>query len=171
VPENLIQQWIAELALHEKVACDDPRHAELRKRIARYEDAGHGACWFREPAVAEMVECALLQFDSARYNLIAWCVMPNHVHALIETRENFPLSDVIHSWKSYSALAANRVLKRTGVFWFREFHDRFIRDAQHFRNTVNYIENNPVAAGLTYSAEKWQFSSAFWNRNQHKNEP
>ncbi len=104
---------------------------------------GHGACWLGDPRIARLVEEALLHFDGKRYRLIAWCVMPNHVHALVETREEWPLAGIVHSWKSFTAHRANRILKRSGDFWLREYFDRFIRDDRHFENAVGYIEINP----------------------------
>jgi putative transposase len=110
------------------------------------------------------VQTALLYFDGQHYRLIAWCIMPNHVHVLIETWPGYPLDKVLHSWKSFTALQANRLLDRTGEFWAREYYDRFIRDERHFAQTVAYIEQNPMKAGLVESAETWPFSSAAWRR-------
>ncbi|RME89457.1 MAG: hypothetical protein D6766_14700, partial [Verrucomicrobia bacterium] len=136
------------------------RQIELRRRIEQYEDAGHGACWLRDPRIAGLVENALLHFDGQRYRLLAWCVMPNHVHVLIETRQGWPLADVVHSWKSFTASEANKLLGRSGPFWFREYHDRYIRNAEHYAQTVRYIEANPVKAGLVKLASEWPFGSA-----------
>jgi REP-associated tyrosine transposase len=141
---------------------DDPRKVELRMRISRYEDAGHGACWLRDDRIAALAESALFHFDGQRYRLIAWCVMPNHVHALIETNEDWPLAGVFHSWKSFTTHKANRILKRTGELWQREYHDRFIRDDRHFAKAVSYIESNPVKAGLVQAPDQWKWSSARW---------
>ncbi len=163
LPERLIQQWKQELRIKEDLADRDDGasgDAELRQRIAKYEDAGHGDCWLRDPAIARLVENALLHFDGERYRLIAWCVMPNHVHAIIEGFESWPLTGVIHSWKSFTASAANKILNRSGEFWFREYHDRFIRDENHFRQAIAYVEENPVKAGLVKTARDWKFSSA-----------
>jgi REP element-mobilizing transposase RayT len=134
---------------------------ELRKRISRYEDAGHGASWLRDARIAGLVEEALLHFDGQRYRLIAWCIMPNHVHGLIETQAESPLSAVVQPWKSYTAHAANQILGRSGVFWFREYHDRFIRDERHLANAIEYVEQNPVKAGLVGSRELWRWSSGW----------
>ena len=131
-----------------------------RARIEAYLNAGHGACYLRDPRIARLVENALLYFDQERYRLIAWVIMPNHVHVLIVIFEGYPLSNVVHSWKSYTAKEANRILGRTGQFWFREYFDRYIRDEHHFANAVRYIHNNPVNAGLVETPEEWPFSSA-----------
>ncbi len=61
---------------------------------------------------------AFFHFDGERYRLIAWVVMPNHVHVLIELLEGYPLGEVIHSWKSYTANKANEILGRQDRFWF-----------------------------------------------------
>jgi REP element-mobilizing transposase RayT len=162
VPDTLVQSWKRELSWTENLPAADPCLVELRKRIARYEDAGHGACWLQAERIASLVENALLHFDEQRYRLVAWCVMPNHVHGLIEVWEAWPLAAVVHSWKSYTAHRANQILRRSGDFWFREYHDCFIREDRHFLNAVRYIELNPVKAGLVRAKEEWRWSSAWW---------
>ena len=74
-----------------------------RARVEAYLNAGHGACYLRDPRTAHLVEDALLYFDGERYRLIAWVIMPNHVHTLIEMIEGYPLHRIVHSWKSYTA--------------------------------------------------------------------
>jgi REP element-mobilizing transposase RayT len=86
--------------------------------------------------------------------------MPNHVHALIETREGFPMADVLHSWKSYTSSRATKWLGRRGEFWQREYLDRFIRNAEHYEAVVAYIEENPVKAFLAKVKADWPRSSA-----------
>jgi len=165
VPETVLEAWKTELSRNSRTGADS-LDVELRKRIARYEDAGHGDCWLRDERIAALVENALLHFDGTRYRLIAWCVMPNHVHSLVETREDWPLASIAHSWKSYTAHVANEILGRSGELWFREYHDRFIRDDRHFANAVKYIEQNPVKAGLARSPEAWRWSSAWRKRRE-----
>ncbi len=160
VPEAVVHQRKAELDWLEQLPESDPRAVDLREFIDKYEDAGHGACWLRNPIIAAIVEGALLHFDQERYRLIAWCVMPNHVHALVVILAGHPLDKVVHSWKSFTASEANRSLGRAGRFWFREYHDRFIRDLNHLRKAIDYIETNPVTAGLVAQVEDWRFGSA-----------
>ena len=132
---------------------------EKRIKIEQYLDAGHGECHLRQPIVAGLVQENLLHFDGSRYRLLAWVVMPNHVHALIEMLVT-PLMDVLHGWKSFTGKAANLLLQREARFWQPEYFDRFIRDEEHFGKAVRYIENNPVKAGLAKSPEEWPFGSA-----------
>ena len=133
---------------------------QRRKKIDTLLDAGHGACWLAQPDIAEIVEDALLHGDGKRYRLIAWCVMPNHVHVLIETMPGHALPKLVHSWKSFSAKRVNAKVGRTGKVWMPDYFDRFIRDDHHFAAVVAYIYNNPVKAGLVKEASNWRYSSA-----------
>ena len=156
LPLTVVEKWKNELALQS----ENKRSVLLRRRIEDYLDAGHGECWLRRTDIARMVEGALLHFDEQRYRLLAWCIMPNHVHALIETREGFPLADVLHSWKSYTSHEVNKLLQRNGEFWQREYLDRFVRNAEHYQSVIAYIEENPVKAGLVKIKTEWIWSSA-----------
>ncbi len=122
-------------------------------------DGGLGACWLSKPAVAELVENAILNFDGDRYRVLAWCIMPNHVHVVVEPVDGNRLGDIVHSWKSYSANRANAILGRTGPFWHKDFFDRFIRDEGHLARTIDYVENNPAKAGLARTAGAWAWGS------------
>src|SRR3989338_8075791 len=123
-------------------------------------DAGHGACWLKQPAVADIVEGALLHGDGQYYRLLAWCVMPNHVHVLVETRESYPLPKVVQGWKSFTARLINRHLGRTGTVWMRDYFDSYIRDDHHLAAVIAYIHGNPLKAGLVSNEQDWQYSSA-----------
>jgi REP element-mobilizing transposase RayT len=158
VPASLIAKWRDELSFPSRAPT--ARATELRRRIENYLDAGHGHCWLREPEIARVIQETLFRFDPERYRLLAWCIMPNHVHALIETKAGFPLPGILHSWKSYTSSQANKLLRRRGDFWQREYFDRFIRNAEHYRNVVVYIEENPVKARLAKLKTEWPWSSA-----------
>jgi len=160
VPAEVIIRWRDELRVADGVTADDPRMVELRKRIEAYEDAGKGMCYLRDERIAKVVQEALLHFDGERYRLLEWCIMPNHVHALIETVPGYPLGSIVQSWKSFTAKEANRILGRTGDFWMPDYFDRFIRDEMHLAAVREYIRKNPVKAGLAKRAEDWPWSSA-----------
>ncbi len=133
---------------------------EQHKRVDTLLDAGYGACWLKQPEIAARVEDALLHWDGTRYHLLAWCVMPNHVHALIETHTDFPLPDVVHSWKSFLAHAINQHLGRTRAVWMHDYFDRYVRDDHHLAAVIAYIHANPVKAGLVSDEPDWPYSSA-----------
>ena len=123
-------------------------------------DEGTGSRALADPAIAEIVQSALLHFDAERYRLMAWCVMPTHAHVLIEQVDGWPVSHVAHAWKSFTAKAINKALGRAGRLWAPEYFDRFMRDDGQFQATRDYIERNPVAAGLCATPEAWRWSSA-----------
>ncbi len=133
---------------------------QRRMRLERLLDNGYGECLLANRRIASLVEDELLHFDAGRYHLLAWVIMPNHVHVLVETLAGHPLSAILHSWKSYTAKAANRMLGRSGPIWQPEYFDRAIRDERHLAAAIEYIHNNPVKAGLAQRAEDWPFSSA-----------
>jgi REP element-mobilizing transposase RayT len=118
------------------------------KKTERFLDTGAGACYLANPRVAQVVAEAIQKFDGARYRCYAWCVMPNHVHAILRPLATHRLSEILHAWKSYSANRANRILERLGRFWQREYFDRIIRDDQSFHRVVKYVLDNPRRAGL-----------------------
>ncbi len=108
---------------------------------------------------AEAIESALLHFDGERYRLLAWCVMPNHVHVLIEVMDH-TVGAIVRSWKAFTAKQVNQIQGTAGPVWARDYFDRYMRNGRHLQRTITYIENNPVAAGLVAAPEKGLFSSA-----------
>ena len=90
--------------------------------------------------------------------------MPNHVHVVVETLEGHTFSDVVKSWKSFTSRQANSRLGRTGAFWEPDYFDRYMRNEDHLMRTIEYVENNPVKAGLVDKAVDWPWSSASQER-------
>lgn len=107
-----------------------------------------------------IVEAALIHFDGERYRLLAWCIMPNHVHVVAEPIGKHRLGSIVQAWKSFTAKQANRALGRQGPFWHKDYFDRFIRDEGHLDRTIAYVENNPVNARLAGDPAGWPFGSA-----------
>jgi len=116
--------------------------------IEEYFDRGAGSCFLRDPRIGELVANALRFWDGKRYRLVAWCVMPNHVHVVCRLLPGQELGVVLRSWKSYTARRSNQILARTGAFWQREYYDRLIRNEDEFERTVQYVASNPERAGL-----------------------
>ncbi len=138
---------------------------EMLINVEKYLDQGIGACYLKQKEIASIVEENLLRFADVKYKLYAWVIMPNHVHFLLKPKEGYSLSEIVHSCKSYTSNQANKLLNRTGKFWFPEHFDRFIRDYDHFEKAFNYIERNPVKAGLCENQSDWRFSSAWHRKN------
>ena len=126
----------------------DEYHRLFSDRLDQELDAGHGSCLLREPASARIVASAMRHFDGQRYDLIAFVVMPNHVHVLFRMAPNEDLSKIIHSWKSFTAHEISKARKTEGAVWQDEYFDRIVRDEDHLQRLVAYIERNPEKAGL-----------------------
>ncbi len=89
-----------------------------------------------------MVE-ALQYFDGERYRLDHYVVMPNHVHAIFQLKEGFPLEGMMHSLKSFTAKKINKERGTTGEVWQSRYWDRLIRSQKHLDWTRRYIVKNP----------------------------
>ena len=132
-----------------------------------------------------MIRENLYHHHGHKYHLLAYSIMPNHVHVLLraigsETMENQvwlpadansvmpdeapdstgPLTVIMHSVKSYTANKANELLQRPGQFWQHESYDHWVRDEEELERIVTYIAWNPVKANLVKKPHEWVFSSA-----------
>ena len=167
------------------LAIEDLR--EKRTKLEAYLDRGIGQCWLRDTRVARIAEEALLHFHGDRYELLAWCVMPNHVHVLVDV-QNTPLWKMVQGWKVHAVNECRHLLvperrapsrpvsgdnheprRRSALRlkWQREYWDTFMRDEEQERKAIHYIENNPMKAKLCRLPEEWQFSSARF-RDQYR---
>jgi len=130
-------------------------------RVDQCLDAGHGECWLRRPDIAELAAGSLRFFNGVRYELRAWVVMPNHVHAVLRPLAGWTLSRILKGWKGYTAHEANRLLHRAGQpFWQSESYDHLCRDEEDSHRCAAYTIQNPVTAGLCGQPEDWPWSSA-----------
>ena len=91
--------------------------------------------------------------------MLAFVVMSNHVHLLIETLE--PIQKITKLLKGNTARFANQYLGRTDhPFWQDESFDHWVRNPTESDRIIHYIEHNPVKAGLVNTPEDWSWSSA-----------
>jgi valyl-tRNA synthetase len=117
-------------------------------KLDEWLDAGSGSCALKNPGAAKIVADALKHFDGHRYRLGAWVVMPNHVHAIVTPFNGYALSEILHSWKSYTTHEINKLLKRTGRLWQHESYDHIVRNERALFKIEEYIERNPEKAGI-----------------------
>ncbi len=138
---------------------------ELGKRFREYDleldKASSGPLWLKEPRIASVVVAGIKDVAAKGLCLAhAWVVMPNHVHLLLQPLT--PLAAITKAIKGSTARQANRLLGRTGeYFWQDESFDHWIRDKKEFEKVKKYIERNPVTAGLVKEESEWPWSSAF----------
>lgn len=142
--------------------CTEKSEGKRFVAFDRFLDSGRaGPTWLKDPIMAKLVRDALTYGESQRelYRLLAFAVMSNHVHLLIETVQ--PLEKITRLLKGYTARCANRILGRTGqAFWQDESFDHWVRNSAQLERIVHYIENNPVTAGLVRNPQDWPWSSA-----------
>jgi len=160
-------------------------HKAFFSAYDRYLDSHCPISWLAQEQIAALIRENLHHHAGTLYNLLAYCVMPNHVHVLLmpldsdrpnaktttvpqaaseyfsdETADRrSPLAKIMHSIKSYTANRANEHLKREGQFWQHESYDHWVRDERELRAIIEYIHLNPVRAGLVKAAQDWEYSS------------
>jgi Rad3-related DNA helicase/REP element-mobilizing transposase RayT len=162
MPKTVLKEWQARLEQIQEADQTKSTTSNLRaindqlyrRIIDQYLDAGHGACCLKDEAIAEIVENSLRHFDGDRYDLLSWCIMPNHVHAVLRPLERSELSTIMHSIKSFTAHEANKHLNREGIFWQDEYYDHLVRDEDDLRNQVQYCWSNSERAG--FSDWRWR---------------
>ena len=91
----------------------------------------------------DVVAAALSYFRSERYDLFAWVVMNDHVHALLKPTAEFSLQAILHSWKSFTAKRIQCDFGRLGRIWQDESFDRIVRNEREFCEKADYIARNP----------------------------
>lgn len=137
---------------------DDPTFEKLDHHL----DAGIGSCLLADPTAAEIAANSLRHFDGSRYLLGAFVVMPNHVHALVQPREGFDLTHILHAWKSFSARELQHQRLTQGEVWQAERFDRIVRNEIELREYHDYIVENPRAARLAAGRFLMGFGTAPW---------
>jgi NAD+ synthetase len=158
LPVTVVESWKREREEIEQRAKSQNRSLtwDERKQLQRLYatqvdsilNAGQGACYLKDERVARIAQDALKHFHGDHYELIGWAVMPNHVHVVVRPLAGHQLPEILHSWKSFTAKEANKVLGRSGAFWQDEYYDHLIRDEEDFHHALQYVIDNPERAGL-----------------------
>ena len=132
---------------------------EQKRYFGRFDDllarAEYGPTWLRKPEVASLVAQSLHYFDGKSYELLAYCLMPNHVHLVVRLPLGAsPLLRTLQRLKSYTAVQANKLLGCSGAFWQAESYDHIVRNGELPR-IISYVVENPVKAGLVEDWQQW----------------
>jgi REP-associated tyrosine transposase len=143
------------------------------KYFERYDDYldrhKTGPHWLQGENIAEIVIKETHIMDGSRYLLMAYCIMPNHVHLLIKSlikesashrgrSAKYPVAETLRLLKGRTARNCNLELKRNGSFWQHESYDHVVRDEKELERIILYILNNPVKAGLVKEWKAWPFT-------------
>jgi len=136
-------------------------YQENKKHFYKYDNWLHdykqSPKYLNNPTVVKIIYDSLIYHNNTKYNLIAFCIMPNHVHLVLRLIESSPsLDKIMFTIKRYTAGQANLILNRKGQFWQHENYDHIIRDEKEFYNIVNYVIQNPVKSGLAENWNEWE---------------
>jgi len=149
------------------------RYQIQKKYFARYDDwldrCQDGHRWLESENIAQTVADEIHKEDARLYRLLAYCIMPNHVHLLIESLLQelphhkgksaiSPIADTMRLLKGRTARYCNLALNRPGAFWHHESYDHYVRDEDELARIIAYILNNPVKAGLAQEWKDWKFT-------------
>ena len=91
--------------------------------------------------------------------MLAWVLMPDHVHWLIGLGEQFTLDVLVNRLKAISARNVNQARDQVGAVWARSYHDHALRSDNDVASVARYIVANPLRAGLVKSVAHYPF----WN--------
>lgn len=181
LPSHLVKQWRSEMDVNIKKIKEDKPYGYKQKihkqRVIFFKNYDqqldhfpYGECYLKDQRIADIVQKKLRELHGRVYHLICNCIMPNHVHFLIDTSvqlsgdekefiqnevpENYiQLDDIMKDIKGHTAFQSNRILNRTGKFWQKDSFDHYVRNERELNNIINYILQNPVKARLI---DKWE---------------
>ena len=121
----------------------------FNNKTEEWLDNGYGSCILADRKIARIVADSMHFNDKKHYCLIAYVVMSNHVHVLLETF-TMPLANITFAWKSYTSHAISKALGCKGRIWHKESWDRLIRNQEHFNNVIRYINKNISQGGILW---------------------
>jgi len=127
-------------------------------RVDSVLDDSCGHCHLHIDRMADTVDNSLRYRDEHQYDLLAWSVMPNHVHVVFQKCPDVSLGEIVRNWKSYTAHRARDIVTFGKHFWQPDYYDRLVRTVDELRDTVRYVWSNPERAGL----EDWEWRGLCW---------
>ncbi len=177
LPINVIERLQNEKEERLKNAIGKGERKEDIEKIyyGKYDDllanSKNGVKWLENEELSKIVSNKLFEFDNKKYKLICFCIMPNHVHLLIDTKHYTPkelekkgsakdyyLADIMRLVKGNTSRKCNLILNKTGSFWQAESYDHFVRDRNELYRIISYILYNPVKAKLCNEIKAWKWT-------------
>lgn len=102
------------------------------------------------------------QLPKARTDVLAYCLMPNHVHLILVPHATDSLATLLRRTHARYARRVNQIHDWQGHLWQERFHS-FVMDEDHMLAAARYVELNPVRAGLCERADEWAWSSVHFH--------
>lgn len=116
--------------------------------------------------VAKLIFVAVLKKAKQKYKFSVenYVIMGNHFHMIINPQKDESLSRIMQWFLSVFARVYNKRFGRSGHFWGERFFSRIINSFSDYLNTFDYIDRNPIVAGLVTSIYEWKFSGVHEHR-------
>jgi len=148
---------------------DNYRSKDLRKgrysecnRIYHITASTHNRHpWFNNLICGRII-VKTLQKAQIDTKTLAYVIMPDHMHWLMQLKKDTGISKVVKNIKGKSAIEINQHLGRKGSIWQNGFYDHAIRKDEQIINIARYIIANPVRAGLVSSVREYPLWDAMW---------
>jgi REP element-mobilizing transposase RayT len=100
--------------------------------------------------------------DAGHTKTLAFVVMPDHLHWLVQLTGTRSLSVSVNTIKSFASRSINQVIGRSGPVWQKGFYDYALRDEENLAAAARYIVANPLRAGLTRRISDYPLWDAIW---------
>ncbi len=179
IAEKYKQEREQQIAMLQKLGKDSKEeiykeHKRYFAKIDNYLDSSKENWILKQPEIAQIVANKMHQFDHNLYDLIAYCVMSNHVHLvfntdlqldniadneLLTTKNYTQVEKIMQYIKGGSSYEINKLLGTQGTInWQAESYDHYVRNDKELQNIIDYTLQNPVKAGLVTNWQEWKFS-------------
>ena len=100
--------------------------------------------------------------DECHAESLAWVLMPDHIHWLMQLGESASLTDMLRLFKGRSARIVNKSLEREGRLWQRGFNEHALREEEDIRHIARYIVANPLRGRLVSRIADYPLWDAIW---------
>jgi putative transposase len=111
------------------------------------------------------IEVLRAYMRSGKITVHDFVIMPNHVHILMTVPGEMSLEKAMQLIKGSFSFRANKELGFRGEIWQRGYSDVRIHDDKSFQQHREYIENNPVKAGLANTPDEYPFGTAYLKKH------
>lgn len=101
--------------------------------------------------------------DKFGFKFFAYCLMPNHVHLLLQTSGKSTISQIMQGVTIAHTRYYHYIRKTSGHIWQGRFKSPLVSDDEYLLTVMRYIEQNPIRAGLVKNLEQYPWSSFFAN--------
>jgi REP element-mobilizing transposase RayT len=135
-----------------RVRNEDISSREKEYKIDQYIDKSSKGCYLNSE-ILDYLYSYYIGKDKSFYDLVAFSIMPNHVHMLF--KQNIELPKIMQQIKGATAFEINKILQRKGIFWESNYYDKVIRNETHFEQVYDYIKYNAVKVDLRDAKERF----------------